>query len=135
MLADPGFVVVELVQPLDELHVVLEGENRILLGRDVRRDEGAETKPWSSHGSSPTPRRHSGSVERGAAGIARARRQQAAGRARGIEVLSRWALDDLGPLHRRGANVVDGGAERDEDCERRKNSVKVFHGRSPLFSK
>ena len=42
MLADPGFVVVELVQPLDELHIVLEGENRILFGWNVRRDEGAE---------------------------------------------------------------------------------------------
>jgi len=42
MLADPGFVVTELVHPLDEFDIAFEREGRIFIERMEGRDEGAE---------------------------------------------------------------------------------------------
>ena len=50
MLANPGFVVVELIRPFDELHVMFEGENRILVRGRMGRNEGAKTKSRMRHG-------------------------------------------------------------------------------------
>ena len=51
VLADPGFVVAELVEQLDQLEVALDGQRRVLVERMERRDEGAEAQAIWQHGS------------------------------------------------------------------------------------
>lgn len=45
MLADPGFVVIELVEPLHEFQVMFEGQDRILVRRRMRWNECSDSKP------------------------------------------------------------------------------------------
>ena len=53
MLADPGFVIAELVHPLDEFDIAVEREGRVFVERVERCDEGAEAHFLSVHGVSP----------------------------------------------------------------------------------
>src|SRR5438445_217727 len=53
VLADPGFLEAELVEPLDQLEVALESERRVLAGRMERGHEDAEPhRPVEGHQSS-----------------------------------------------------------------------------------
>ena len=45
MLADPGLVVAELVDPLDQLHVARHAERRVLADPMERGEEDAERQP------------------------------------------------------------------------------------------
>ena len=53
VLADPGLVIAELVQPLDQLQVALDRQRRVLVDRVERRDEGAEAQACGQHGFPP----------------------------------------------------------------------------------
>ncbi|OIQ65183.1 hypothetical protein GALL_532600 [mine drainage metagenome] len=44
MLADPGFVVVQLIQVLQQFHVAFQGENRVLVHRMEGGEEDAAAK-------------------------------------------------------------------------------------------
>jgi hypothetical protein len=50
MLADPGLVIVETVEMLDQLHVALDGERRVLAQRMEGREEDAGSKIAVLHG-------------------------------------------------------------------------------------
>ena len=51
VLADPSFVIAQLVKPLDQLQIALDGQGWVLIQRMKRRDEGAKAQPGSEHGS------------------------------------------------------------------------------------
>jgi hypothetical protein len=50
MLADPSFLEAELVHQLDELHVALDRERRVLVDGVEGRDERAEAQAGRRHG-------------------------------------------------------------------------------------
>src|ERR1700675_856019 len=57
MLADPHFVIAEVVHPLDQLHVAAEGERRVLADAMERGQEDAERHAFVCHGVNVSMRR------------------------------------------------------------------------------
>jgi hypothetical protein len=55
MLADPRFVVAELVEPFDELEVPLQRQGRVFVVGMKRRQEDTGTQAIGRHGRSPLP--------------------------------------------------------------------------------
>jgi len=53
VLADPGLVIVQPVEMLDQLHVAFDGERGILVKRMERREKDAGTQKTVVHGKSP----------------------------------------------------------------------------------
>ena len=54
MLADPDLVVAQVVEPLDQLHVAVDGERRVLPDAVERSEEDAELHAAMGHGVSVT---------------------------------------------------------------------------------